>query len=927
MGGGKSGGASQTYDYYGTLAGGVSIGPNEDLVAIILDGNEVWPQGAPWAVGITCTAGQLYVFDAQTWTCTTTHVASAINAPGSGLEGWTEYVFTRGSETYDDFSITASDGTYYGIMRFYWGTNAQTVDSLLQSTGNDGGVAGNLGSGDQHPDYEGICYVIVRDFLLGQQVQSGPNIEIVTRRKPNQTIITDAAAGIVDGQANLAAVAAEWLTDANCLGLPATMVDTTSFVAVADYLQSNQSLYNASVLIDTSESVTSLFDKLVQMFDGYIRFNPSTQKVELGVYQHGITPGTGGSLTTSYVTLTADSFTKLPKFNSASWQETVSRATVRFNDRQLNYQQTSLAVDDPRAFFVLGGVREQSLDRAWIARAMQAQAHGRETLRVIGHAQMTGELEVRREIGRTIRAGDYVLVDIDLEPNANTIYQFFRVTARKIPPFGPITLTVFADNTLAAVPWNGSSAPVTVSLPPVPPITNFRFLEVPSVLSGARGEIICLAQRPNNLLVGAQLYFDISSTGTFSSLLGQFNNYAAKATLYAAVAATDTTLQLTVDTTQTDANYFTLQYNASQATNDTMLAFIVSTVASGGDAGQVAESGGYELLEICSVSAQTLISAGRYNLSVLRGRQNTSATAFTTANTEVWLIPQALLNFFNHAEFDQIRANRLAGLTPAYGQFRICPFTFVNTLPVSSATSKQFRFPLNSITAPSLVLTAPTAFAMAYTPASFPLAVQVSGTWSDPDSNLVEYQVLLQKSTDTAARVIDDQIFSPVGTQPFSDTVQIDAAGTWTIKLIARAANNLVTERDIVVTVTSAAAPVCAGVTVFTSDGVKLNSGKYIPRVGALAGAVPFGPMTLKCTTPGATIFFQSSGVTWQSGVLNYVSGGQIFALGSNQPFHGLLKTPSGASVPPVSYALSVWATAPGYADSAMIVLTPKLFY
>jgi hypothetical protein len=94
--GGKSGGAGQTYDYYGTLAGGVCIGPNEDLVAIILDGNEVWPQGTPWAVGITCTAGQLYVFDAQTWTCTTTHVATSANAPGSGLEGWVEYTFSFG---------------------------------------------------------------------------------------------------------------------------------------------------------------------------------------------------------------------------------------------------------------------------------------------------------------------------------------------------------------------------------------------------------------------------------------------------------------------------------------------------------------------------------------------------------------------------------------------------------------------------------------------------------------------------------------------------------------------------------------------------------------------------------------------------------------------------------------------------------------
>lgn len=955
-GGGKSGGMGQTYDYFGTMAGAVCIGPGEDLVAIIIDGAEVWPKGTAWAVGATCTTGTLYVFDAQTWKCTSTHVAANNNAPGTDAstpgwvnEGWTEYVFTRSAEMFDDFSITASDGTYYGVLRFYWGTNAQTVDSLLTTLNNDGGVKGRLGYGDQHPDYQGLVYVVVRDFLLGQQVQSGPNLEIVVRRAPSQALVTGAAAGITDGQANLAAVAAEILTDENCLALPAAMIDTASLQAVADYLQSQQAMFGASVLIDSMETVTGLFDRLVQMFDGYIRFNPTTQKIELGVYQHGLIPA-------SYVTLTADSFTKFPAFTVKSWQDTISRATVRYNSRQLNYQQTSVQADDPRAFFVLGTVREQAVDRPWIVRQAQALKHGGETLRVIGHAQLTGELEVRREIGRNIRAGDYVLVDVDLEPGGNSIYQFFRVTQRKIPPTGPITLTVFADNTLAPVPWNGSTTPVVVSQPVVPPITNWRVIEAPYPLSLEVGAIVVLAQRPNNLITGMAVYFDTDPAGTFS-LLGIQNNFAAQATLHAAVAVGDTTLQLAVDLTQVDADYLTQQYSANDAVNDTMLAILVSV-----SAGQVAEANGYGIIEICSVSTSALVNpplagvggdtigglggdtvqgvadsnTGYYNLTVLRGRKNTAPTAFATATTEVWLVPAALLTFFTANLFDQIRANRLLGKTPNTIQLRFCPSTFVNSLALSAATSEPFQFPLNSASVPSLTLTTPGSFVQALTSSKLPISLKVAGYWATQDNALVKIQVLLRLSTDTADRVVVSQNFVGTGKKSFSTNVQFDKAGSWVVKLIAQEATGIIVERDIAVTITSAGGAKCALLQLFDSTGIEVIDITGAPVMGSgntwqvTAGALlANGLMTLQCSTPGASIVFQTSGAYYNTsggtangtylGIMsNDMSGNANYIFSMLQPF--LMPATGVAGSGQVNYVTIIAAaTAPGYANSDKI--------
>ncbi|HEX9047192.1 MAG TPA: hypothetical protein VF988_09220, partial [Verrucomicrobiae bacterium] len=509
MGGSSKSGAggTQTYNYYATIAGGICIGPVSDLLAIIIDGEEQWPRGIDaWRPGLNILPGKYYVFDGQTWTCFVANVATAANAPGGTdtTPGWTEYTFKYHGNPYDDFTILADDGTLRGTIRFYWGTAAQTVDANLQAAHNNAGIPGNYGHGDDHPDYKGMCYIVLIDFLLGQEVQSAPNVEVVVRRAPNQALITGGAATIKDGQANPAAVLAEVLTDPSCLGLPTTMIDTASFQAVANYLDTNAGNYNCSVLIDSSEELRSFLEKMVALFDGFIRFNPATQLIELGVYEHGVTPNTYMAVTT----ITADMLTAKPKFSTTSWQQTVTRATVRYNSRQLNYQQTSVQCDDARAFFVLGMVRDQQLDRPYIAREGQALWHGRETLRVTGHAQTKGTLEVRREFSRNIRAGDFVFVDVDLEPGGASIYQYFRVTQRKLPSTGPITLDLFADNTLATVHF---SAPYPTTLPgtaAVSPLTAVRVFQPPQALSGDNGAITVLAQRADNLTAGCQLWFD-----------------------------------------------------------------------------------------------------------------------------------------------------------------------------------------------------------------------------------------------------------------------------------------------------------------------------------------------------------------------------------------------------------------------------------
>lgn len=1047
--GGKSGGAAgQTYDYYGTLAGGLCVGPVSEVVSIILNGQEAWPRGTPWILAASILPGVMYVFDAQTWTCTTAHVASLTNAPGSGLEGWTEYTFKYHGSPEDDFSLSASDGTFQGTLRLYWGTAAQTVDFYLQAANNDGGIKGHVGAGDQHPDYKGVCYCVLIDFLLGQEIQSGPNVEIVLRRPANQTLVTGNAALITDGQANLAAVLCEVLTDPNLLGLPTTMIDTTSFQAVANYLYANTANYDASVLIDSAETLRSFLDKIVQMIDGFIRFNPTTQLIELGVYEHGVTPAT--YMTDAPATLTVDMLTKIPKFEASSWSATFSRATIRYNSRQLAYQQTSVYADDPRSFFVLGVTRDQPMDRPYISREGQALFHGREALRVIGHAQMTGELEVRREFGRTVRAGDFVFVDVDLEPGGSSVFQYFRVTQRKIPPTGPITLELFADNTLQPVPYSTPYPALPGAAAVVAPLTSLRVLQVPDTLSGEHNAITVLAVRPDNLIAGCQLYFDTSrvvgtlvslaadATGligilTFSaattfevgdpidvggatngtyvdssgvthnafnvslatvtyatgtvvkyalngavaanlvatgtivvadyfttfSNLGAIPNFAAKATLNTALTTAAASLDVLVDTTQADADYFTNQFTANDAAGDVMLAIIVSVVASGGDAGQVTETNGFGVFEICSISSQTLVSAGRYTVNVLRGRQGTNATAFTTANTEVWLIPRANVVYFVSGAFDVIRANRVLNTVPQYAQFRFTPFTFANALPLSSATNHQFRFPLKSAQAPALTLTTPTGTTITNS-GTLPYRAEFAGTWTDGLNNIVRVQILVEAPGESSARVIKDWHVAQTGSYAFDQWITFDKPGSHTVQLICTDANGLATEVDILANMSGVAK--CAFPDLVDCQGnlVSDASGNYtkttLSALGAPASGLgassavgwtvapaqffPFGPWSFNCSTPGSTIYFASSGIVFENAKLQkadaysgaYEAYFNVFSPGFC-PFHILIDPAtialSGQNVSAVvsaTYWIVAYATASGYANSDPVKWTIPLF-
>lgn len=112
-----------------------------------------------------------------------------------------------------------------GDIEWYWGTEDQVLSDWF--------IAQAYADGHVHPYYRGVAFGILRDFVFGVGMLSPPNIRFVVEREPVQSLITGAAAQLVDGQANPYAVLAEAFTHPLIgLGHPASLFHAASWQAV-----------------------------------------------------------------------------------------------------------------------------------------------------------------------------------------------------------------------------------------------------------------------------------------------------------------------------------------------------------------------------------------------------------------------------------------------------------------------------------------------------------------------------------------------------------------------------------------------------------------------------------------------------------------------------------------------------------------------
>jgi len=441
---GKGGGAgSKLYDYYGTLAGVVCAGPVDELVAIIVDGRTVWPTATAWAVGQTVALNDLRQSFGVVWKATQAHTTSNVNKPPASTH-WVRYSLVRtvGPSATNPYPLTV---TGYGAAYFYWGTDDQVLDTVGEAR-----LAAN-----GHPPYRRQAVLVLKDFLFGRERTSAPNVEVVVRRKPNQTMLTGDPAALIDGQANPVAAMADLYTDP-VFGAALTPdtpggPDTTTWQSAANAIQTSIDETGISPVLTQAKSLRQITADLLAYCDGWVRFSAAGE-IEAGRFPHNAAPPTFTDATTiDYHDLIDE-----VSYTADGWATTYNQTQVKFNDRERSYRDGSVAVVSGYNLTVTGEPRTAKIDRPWITRRTQASEHAAEYQKIVGEPKLSGSLVVRAEKAANIRPGDLFLLTHD----ALSISVVCRCIGKDIaqPPAGRATIRFESDRASAPVPFAPTGA-------------------------------------------------------------------------------------------------------------------------------------------------------------------------------------------------------------------------------------------------------------------------------------------------------------------------------------------------------------------------------------------------------------------------------------------------------------------------------------
>lgn len=543
---------------------------------------------------VSITSGAVVRFRGRAYKALSTHTSTPATRPPNATY-WTPYSVLRSAQADQNTAYPISvEG--FGSAYFYWGTSAQ----LLDATGEA------LLAANGHPNYRRQAVLVLKDFLFGRERTTAPNVEVIVRRAPNQSLITGSAAGLdADSQANPVAVAAEWITDP-VFGLGKAVLDSTTGQAIADELQADHSMACISPVLDRARPVRALFADLAQYFDGWFRWT-SGGVIEVGRFVHDSTPPTFDATNT----LDQHDLTDEPSWDVSAWSETTNSALVRFKDRERAFKDAGAQAFSSFNRKITGETRTATVERPWIKRRQQAVDHANEWIKVNAELFAQATVSVRAEKAATLKPGDPVRIT----NSAAGVSIDCRILEKTIaaPPSGTVSLKVLTERATgkrvshaAPVIDSGSSAPLVES------ILRFKIVQVPPLLAGSSiYQVAVLAARTSPMTTGFRVWIRESDVTEFFCL-GEVRSFAVTGTLAQAYSSSvgptvddSETLQLNLDTQTVAADLARMseEQSADAANRSNILVWVFGSSVS----------------EVMSLKA-IRYHAGVYKLKVRRGR-------------------------------------------------------------------------------------------------------------------------------------------------------------------------------------------------------------------------------------------------------------------------------------------------------------------
>jgi len=518
----KKGGdaGSKLYDYYGTIAGIVCAGPVDELVAILVDGRIVWPTATFWNAGQTVAIGDLRQWLGVVWKATQAHTTSNANKPPTATH-WVRYSLVRtvGPSATNPYPLTV-DG--YGAAYFYWGTDDQVLDTVGEARLSANG----------HPAYRRQAVLVLKDFLFGRERTSAPNVEVVVRRKPNQTMVTGDPATLIDGQANPVAAMADLYTDP-VFGAALTPdtpggPDSTTWQSAATAIQGTIDETGISPVLTQAKSLRQITADILAYCDGWVRFS-SVGEIEAGRFPHNAAPPTF----TDATTIDFHDLIDEVSYTADGWSTTYNQTQVKFNDRERSYRDGSVAVVSGYNLAVTGEPRTAKVDRPWITRRAQAAEHAAEYQKIVGEPKLSGSLVVRAEKASSIRPGDLFLLTHD----ALSVSIICRCIGKELaqPPAGRATLRFESDRASAPVPFAQTGAADEGSAYPANETLSLQqFFQPPPAMfdSDTDAAVVPLVARTSPVTTGANVWLKKEDASGFYRL-GPIDQFAIHGTIQA----------------------------------------------------------------------------------------------------------------------------------------------------------------------------------------------------------------------------------------------------------------------------------------------------------------------------------------------------------------------------------------------------------
>lgn len=518
---GKGGGSgSKIYDYYGTIAGVVCAGPVDELVSIIVDGRTVWPTAPAWNAGQVLLIGDLRKWLGVVWKATQSHTTSNLNKPPASTH-WVRYsvVRTVGPSASNPYPLTV-DG--YGAAYLYWGTDDQILDASGEAI-----LAAN-----GHPGYRRQCFLVLKAFLFGRERTSAPNVEVIVRRKPNQTMVTGDPAALTDGQANPVAAMADLYTD-RVFGAALTIdapggPDSTTWQSAATAIQSNIDEAGISPVLTQAKSLRQITADILAYCDGWVRFSAAGE-IEAGRFPHNAAP----PAFTAATTIDYHDLIDEVSYTADGWATTFNQTQVKFNDRERSYKDGSVSVVSGYNYTVTGEPRTAKLDRPWITRRSQASEHAAEYQKIVSEPKLSGSLVVRAEKASSIRPGDLFLLTHD----ALSISIICRCIGKDLaqPPAGRATIRFDSDRASAPVPFAPTGAPDEGSAYPDNETLSLQqfFQPPPSMFSSDNdAAVVPLIARSSTVTIGANVWLRKDDASGFYDI-GSIEQFAIHGTIQA----------------------------------------------------------------------------------------------------------------------------------------------------------------------------------------------------------------------------------------------------------------------------------------------------------------------------------------------------------------------------------------------------------